>query len=215
MKKIIVVTLFTLLLGLSFNAFAADEGWYMGGNIGMVSVDDSDLDFSTQGMPAGSIHTGELDYDLGFLLGVAAGYDFEGVRVEGALEYQKNDADNFNERQFIPSTLDSSTSTNANGDVAGTSLLLNVYYDFMRCCELRPFIMAGIGVSKVDADMSGIDDDDTVFAYRLGAGLSYDVNEKVIIDFTYRYFGTSDPDFDDVEAEYSGHSLLFGARFYF
>ena len=46
----------------------------------------------------------------------------------------------------------------------------------------------------------------------MGAGVDYAVNEKITIDFKYRYLGTSDPEFDTTTVEYSSHNFYAGIR---
>ena len=43
--------------------------------------------------------------------------------------------------------------------------------------------------------LADADDDDTVFAYQLGAGLGYEINPNLTISLDYRFFATVDPDF--------------------
>ena len=63
------------------------------------------------------------------------------------------------------------------------------------------------------------EEDDTVFAYQIGAGLGYKITPATMATLSYRYFGTSDPTFDDgvdkIEAEYKSHNIWVGfvARF--
>ncbi len=45
-----------------------------------------------------------------------------------------------------------------------------------------------------------------------GFGAGYAINEKVTLDMKYRYFGTSDPDFDGVKAEFSSSNIYAGIR---
>jgi opacity protein-like surface antigen len=61
----------------------------------------------------------------------------------------------------------------------------------------------------------GANSDDTVFAYQVGVGMSFDISEKTSLDLRYRYLGASDPEYDGMELEYSGHSIICGLRFYF
>ncbi len=64
-----------------------------------------------------------------------------------------------------------------------------------------------------DMNLPGFEnDDDTVFAYQVGAGVGYAVTEKVSFDVKYRYFATSDPEFDTTKAEYSSHNVYAGIR---
>ncbi len=97
---------------------------------------------------------------------------------------------------------------------------LNGYYDFVNESAFTRFISAGLGCAKVEVNDFNIpgsglpseNDDDTVFAYQIGADVAYAVSEKVSLDVKYRYFATSDPDFDGTEVEYSSHNIYAGIR---
>jgi opacity protein-like surface antigen len=205
-KTIFVIAGCTMLLSISSLAYSA-EGPYVSGNLGVAMLNDSDVTDSTEpGM------TVDIESDAGLALGVAVGYGFaNNTRIEGEISYQKNDLDKGSVWGF---------DTALTGDTSSLALLLNGYYDFKNTSPFTPFITGGIGMAKVevnDMNVSGYDsygenDDDTVFAYQFGAGVSYAVNEKVNIDVKYRYFGTSDPEFDSVDAEYSSHNLYAGVR---
>ena len=83
-----------------------------------------------------------------------------------------------------------------------------------------PYLSAGLGFAKVEVNdlnvpgsgLPNSNDDDTVFAYQVGVGVGYAVNEKVTIDAKYRYFATSDHEFDTREAEFASHNFFFGVR---
>ena len=224
MKKAILVSVFTLLVTFSFNAYCAEGGWYLGGNIGMVFLDDSDLgifdeadleDIIGDDVPAGSTASLGLEYDMGFLISVAPGYDFGGLRLESELGYQINDLDTLNAMVTIPGVGSEAEGMSVDGDATTLSLLFNGYYDFFRDSALRPFITGGIGLSNIEADIEGGSEDDTVFGFQIGAGLSFDISENATIDLKYRYLTTSDLEFEGIDIENSSHSVILGVRFSF
>ena len=56
-----------------------------------------------------------------------------------------------------------------------------------------------------------------MFAYQLILGVSFASVETLSVetlsvDLQYRYFATDDPEFDDLDAEYSTHNLMIGLR---
>ncbi len=170
-------------------------------------LSDSDITDST--VPGITL---DIESDTGLALGVAAGYDFgNNIRIEGEIAYQKNDLD---KASLLGVDVD------LTGDTSSLALLFNGYYDFANESAFTPFISAGLGIAKVEVNDfnvpgSGLpdsNDDDTVFAYQVGAGVGYAVNKKVTLDVKYRYFRTSDPDFDTATAEYSSHNLYAGIR---
>ncbi len=90
----------------------------------------------------------------------------------------------------------------------------------MNKSAFTPYITAGISMAEVkfdDMTIPGDDtfsasDDDTVFAYQLGVGISYALTEMVNIDVAYRYRGFDDLKFDTTTAEYDCHNIYAGAR---
>lgn len=208
-KNMLIILSCAALLSISTFVYGA-EGLYISGNIGLAMPTDMDTEDSTE---PGESFVFELDSGLAF--GMAAGYDFgNNVRVEGEIAYQKNDLDR--------ATL-GGESAGLTGDISGLGFLLNGYYDFVNESVFTPFITGGLGFTKVDVNDFKIvisDDppeshDDTVFAYQIGAGVGYAFNEKVTFDVKYRYYGTSDPEFETVTAEYSSHNFYAGVRFSF
>ena len=174
MKKAILVFVFTLLLAFSFNAYGAEGGWYFGGNIGMVFLDDSSLgvfdefdleDIIGEDVPEGSTASIDLEYDMGFLISIAPGYDFGGFRLETELGYEISDLDTLNALLTIPGVDSEAEGLGVSGDATTLSLLLNGYKDFLPDSPFRPFIMAGIGLSNLEAEIEGRSEDDTVFAF--------------------------------------------------
>ena len=177
---------------------------YVSGNIGLAMLNDSDIGlFSSDG----SVATLTLKSDSGLGLGFAVGYAFGNTRMEGEYAYQKNDLD-----KVEVSAYGYSGSGKIGGETSSHSFLYNVYYDFKNTSLFTPFLSAGVGVSNVEVDLLGASEDDTVFAYQIGAGVAYAMTDKTFMDLTYRYFGTSDPEFDGVEIDYSSHNVYLGVR---
>ena len=210
MKK----TLFGLLLGgstllMAMPAFAADQGLYAEVGAGLALLRDSDLTDSTA--PGFVLET---DFDNGYLVNAALGTKFGAARVEGEISYQKNDFDSAS-IAGIPG------SAALSGDVSSLAFLMNGYFHFGGNATFSPFITAGLGAAKVEVNdltvvgsvLPPVSDDDTVFAYQLGAGVDLKLNDAVTVDFKYRYFATSDPElFITGKAEISSHNLMAGVR---
>lgn len=207
MKKIIfMITSCAMLLSISSIAYSA-AGPYVSGNLGVSIPNDSEV---TDSMLPGI--TFDIESDSGLALGAAAGYGFaNNARIEGEIAYQKND---FDKASLFGFDLD------LNGDSSSLAFLLNGYYDFANTSQFTPFVSAGVGLAKVEINdlnfpgsgLPDASDDDTVFAYQVGVGVGYAVNENVSIDVKYRYFGTADPEFDTSEVEYSSHNIYAGVR---
>jgi opacity protein-like surface antigen len=74
------------------------------------------------------------------------------------------------------------------------TLLANVYYDIDTSTAFKPFVGGGLGVSFLYADYkpegaSSYHDTTTGFAWHVGGGVAYDVNEFVTVDLAYRFAG--------------------------
>ncbi len=207
-RKLLIILCCTLPV--FFSAFVfAQTGPYLSATIGTNNPIDSDVTDST--MPG---ITTEISYDTGFALGAAIGYGFGNFRVEGEVSYAKSDID---QTSVLGMSFDST------GDATATSLLLNAYYDFTNTSAFTPYVSGGVGFSKIDVNDYNIlgsgdpdfTDDDTVFAYQVGVGVGYAVNNQITIDLKYRYFATEDSELDTTKAEIASHNLLLGVRFNF
>jgi len=190
---------------------AADTGGYISGRFGFVSLTDSNFSFG------GGIPDDEMSFDTGFAFMGAGGYDFGMFRLEGEFSYAYNDVDQYRENFFFLSTFNA-----IDGAIDATSLLVNGYFDFENTSPVTPYVMGGIGFSYVelyDVVLSDgfntlffSDQDDTVFAYQIGAGVEFNFNQTIAMDIGYRYFATSDLSYSGVDVEYGGHRVLIGVR---
>ena len=188
----------TLLLSMLFAALAVAPAYaapYISGSVGLGMAGD----FKEPAL--------DLSYgvDSGFVVNGAVGYDFDGLRIEGAVGYQENDYTN---------------------DTLGASLLsvmANGYYDFKTSGKIKPYVMAGLGIAHINADDEiGIPTpwlDDTYFAWQLGAGAGYEVSSNVTIDVGYRYLkpeGIDCPNPDHLTGvSWESHNILAGIRYKF
>ena len=207
-KNILMITGCAMLLSISSIAYSA-EGPYVSGNLGLAIPRDSDVTDST--VPGITL---DIESDSGLSVGVAVGYDGgNNSRIEVEIGYHKNDLDKASLLGVdVPLT----------GDTSGLALLLNGYWywEFTNQSAYTTFISAGVGFAKVEINdfnvpgsgLPSLSDDDTAFAYQVGGGVGYAVNEKTTVDVKYRYFATSDLEFDTTTAEYSGHNVLVGIR---
>ena len=206
MKKILATTLF---LSTVFIASAqAGQGMYVSGNIGMAVATDADV---TDASP----YTGTMQYDSGLALLGAVGYGMDNFRIEGEVGYQKNDFDSL---EIIGYKFDLS------GDISTLSGMCNGYYDFSVGHGFTPFVTAGIGFAQVEINDYSVDgysepawnDDDTVFAWQVGAGVGYAVSNNMTLEAKYRYFATNKAEFDDGSTlEFASHNFYVGMRYSF
>ena len=206
MKKLSVVLL-VLATVFGWGVSVGFAATYVSGNVGAVWVVDSDL--SLYGEDTGA----ELSFDTGYGVTGALGYAFPrdvsyGYRTEIELGYRENDTDKVSAKGFVSESID--------GDVSTISVMANVFLEFMPEGTFSPFVGAGIGFANVEGDFDdGGSEDDTVLAYQGIAGVAFPLSQNLKIDVQYRYFGTDDPEFDDLEAEYGTHNAMLGLRYGF
>ena len=198
MKKCLIV-LFVLALVFA-SSYASAEGTYVKGSYGAFLFSDSTV--KVQG-----VGSAELEFDTRLSLSGAVGSDLgNNTRVELELAYSTADLD----RVTGPVG-----ATGVAGDVNVWSFLLNCYYDIKSNSLITPFIGGGMGIANIEVD-SGSSENDTVFAYQLGAGLGYAVNDSMTFEVGYKYIGTSDTEFQDsgltFEAEVDSHNFYVGVK---
>lgn len=189
----------------------AHAQWYAGADGGVNFVQDSDIN-APNSAPA------KAGSETGYALQVHGGYafrsfDFATPRIEAELGYRN-------------SGLKSLTDfTGTSGHTSALSLMTNASLYFLPKHSWHPFVGAGIGVARIDAEWRSnggklVDDSDTVFAYQGFAGVSYDIAKNWELSAQYRYFATQDPEMTDTAdgtftGEYSSHSILAGFTYKF
>ncbi|NTU58169.1 MAG: porin family protein [Chlorobiaceae bacterium] len=167
MKKHLSMLAAALIAAGTFSAPATAAEHYLSGNVGFAWVND---------VP--TVAAFNLSPDAGVSMLGAIGCDYGSYRLEAEAGYQNNNFVN-------------------NGTIKIVSLLGNGYYDF-NTAGVKPYITGGIGVATVrlrDITLNSnvrLDDDETTFAYQVGAGLQVPLTNKVMLDARYRYFGTTE-----------------------
>ena len=208
----LTVTVFFAVFLMIGTAHAA-EGFYASLNAGLAIANDSDADFG-DGINA------EFEMKEGGAVTYAMGGNLtEFFRAELEFGYQEHDFDMA--KLTVPGYGQGEGAIS--GDASIYSLLVNGYADFKNTTIFTPFVTVGFGAAQVDVSDIGVPgygtllkaDDDIVFAYQVGAGVGIEVHPRATIDLKYRYFGTSDPEFDLADTEFSSHNLYAGVRVYF
>ncbi len=188
------------------NANAAEINPYVGAKLRYVDM-SNDVDV---------LSVDDNVYGGSIAIGASAKVNGGAVRAE--LEYNKNsDAEDTNTMNL------SGEDFEGKFEVETESVMLNAYYDIDTGSKFTPYIGAGIGYAKVKASMKGEDStyaysakvDDNNFAWQLGAGVGYAVNENVTVDAGYRYVDYGDFTEDEVKVDTSAHELYVGARYAF
>jgi len=163
------------------------SGPYLAAWAGMVATHDSDID-----------HDGDMSFDNGYGLGVAAGYDFGPARLEIEGSYRDSDIDEAND-------------VGMDEDLTVQALMINGFADFETGGYLTPYLGAGIGYANVEL----ADDDDNVLAGQLAAGVLIALSPDMALDLGYRFMATEDPDIDGTEFEVRQHTAMLGLQIRF
>ncbi len=205
-------TIFALLLSLMVVTSAAAEGT---GIYASAKFIDSYQTNYGGGFLSGS------NSDNTFGAAFALGYDFYAnsdtslrTEVEYAFRSEFNSEDS---ASFYGATYSTETSINVH------TIMANVYYDFYNESAFTPYVGGGLGVGFLDGDfetngvhVGSTKIQNTVFAFNLGAGVGYNINESLTADLGYRYLnlGTGDTDYygNELKTSMSAHEFSLGLR---
>lgn len=183
--------------------------FYLSGWGGLSGQSSKDLDFQ-----AGNV---DVEYNNGYVVGAAAGYDFGPARLELEYSYRNNDIDKL---EIL------SVEVNEGGNMEIEAFMINGYYDFYNYGMSTPYVMIGGGWADVTMDgvkangVTIVDDDDNVWAAQAGVGVQIALNRNLAIDVGYRFFMTDDPEFKapdgtKVDTDVQNHVGMIGLTFMF
>ena len=157
--------------------------------------------------------SGEGDYDTGFLVGGAIGYDYANSPFRSEIEYTYRTGD----AKTLPAAI------GTGGDFASTSLMINGYYDFDTGTAWTPYVGIGVGaMTEVDFDVeggAGEFSDSGVFAVQVMAGASYALSDRASLYGELRYFDAGSIDMTGgggtLSTDYNTIDVLAGISFTF
>ncbi|MBX2836750.1 MAG: outer membrane beta-barrel protein [Gammaproteobacteria bacterium] len=170
------------LLGSSVSVHAQNSENYITFGLGITSTDET----SFQVAP-GTIDT-EFEDDWNY--SAAYGWKRLGYRYEVELVLGEDEVSSHSLNGGAPLE-------GAIGGINMAGVLLNGYYDFATASAFTPYVGAGLGVAMIEAEGFGVDaipdvldDDDTVIAYQIMAGIGYELSDRTNLFAEYRYLGT-------------------------
>ncbi len=187
-------------------AFAQTSRVYFAGYIGLNTIPNQSYRTRNQ--------DGDLSFDNAPSFGGALGLRLtQQLRIETELSYKKHDAN----------TLTIGGTDKVGGSLETWAAMLNGYYDFdIDWRGLQPFVTAGVGIMQHTADIlmpSGTHTYKSGESYNIGwqagGGLKYRVDEKMALTGSYRYSGSTEIGFDQVDLDYSNHEIRFGVQYDF
>ncbi len=144
-------------------------GWFSGGSLGKVTVDDEPV---------------TIDTDGGLLAGVRFGQDWEYLgweaTVAGVFQNMDLDADPLAD---IPSA------DNANWILTNINLLWYPFGEDLADGKVKPYLTAGPGLAWLDTDFDEADSE-LMFTANAGPGIKWFLgeDEKVFLKFDYRWY---------------------------
>jgi opacity protein-like surface antigen len=186
-----------LVLMLSTPALSKELTTYMSCNVGGTLLQDSDLtDISTRAT---------YEYEPGYFVGLAFGNHVDKLRFEAEIGYQKNKVDSVNV-SGVSVSID-------NQEIRLTTLMFNLYYDFLKGSRFTPYLSGGLGLGNMKLD--GASKSDAVAEYQFGAGVAFRINEKIALDLKGRYLGTTDAEFGTSSLDFTTINAIFDVRIYF
>ena len=202
---------------------------------------DSKVSGNVDGIGSGS-YTGDVRMDNGVAFMIGVGYGKEiGFRGEVELRYEETDLGDTHWHLSYPDIPLLQLDLPLEGDVTSWGLMANGVYT-MEAGGLRPYVGFGVGLARLDAEMEARSTEvsytteamdgqevsrpvsfdfgrrsegDIVLGLSLLAGVGYPVSDNVEIRLGYRYFGTSNANFDGVKMSYASHNIESGILFRF
>lgn len=169
-------------------------------------------DFTLDTKPATTGTSTGFDYDTGYILGAAAGYQISpNVGLELEYAYRSADAD--------------LKRVDGKGTTQSNAFMANAIYTFDGLGPngaFRPYLGAGIGAANLNYDgSSGTPNFDGSynFAYQAITGVAYQLTPKWSLNGEVRYFGIVDQTLDNndfkFKSDYGTVDALFGATYHF
>ena len=218
-----ILVLAVLIIPATGAAAPPRPGPYVAGFLGVTLPVDADAT-STQYGPGIKNYNDRVEYDASLNIGGSGGYDFGFLRIEGELSYKNGEMSSITEKTS------NTKYANVDGRVGIYSLLFNVFLDLRNPSPFTHYIGGGIGFATLYLDdtfgtntSTGFrntiyeSDEDTVFAYQVGAGLEIALTQNFSLDLGYRYFGTAKADFNRntslaTELKFESHNASIGFR---
>ncbi|RCX31161.1 outer membrane protein [Thioalbus denitrificans] len=217
------------LAGVGSAVAAPVSGLYLGVDGGINIADEADYDSDYSG-------SHWADFNTGWGLFFKGGYGFgNNWRAELELGHRRNNVEGFGPSWW--------TTAEGTGELTSTTAFINALYDFDMGWSWTPYVGAGLGVARIDAEnirraipgyscCTGIvSGDDTVAAFQFLAGAAYPISGGLLLTLDYRYLTTRDPEFDfggacygdgsycssseKLDSSYSDNTFTIGLRWQF
>ncbi|HGN0869640.1 TPA: outer membrane protein [Providencia alcalifaciens] len=241
MKKIIAVSLLSLV---SSAAFAGAESLYVSGKIGASIVQVSNQKWLTSDNEFEKTNLGNTN-DSVFGGNIAVGYDFSKTTtlpLRTELEFgMREKASTSHNLASYNDHVDLSSSDDVKTDITLNTVMLNTYYDFKNNTKFTPYVSVGLGMASINHKMRYDYNEHIVsmnqfthekftksktttnFAWSVGLGSQYRVNNHVSLDMGYRFLdaGKSEASYyadsqeNTSKVKVRSHDIMFGVTYRF
>lgn len=187
---------------------STSSGFYAEARAGVVFLENSDNDFNSS---LGATTKFDEGYSVSLALGAKMSHFAphwklaKKFRIEAEVSYSQSEIEN----------------GLGDPEASAAAYMGNIYYDFDLHDRWSGFVGGGIGAALLSLEGNGLrDDNDTVFAYQVRAGVGYQLTPKMTATLGYRFFDTEDGEFSDgaarrFDAEYRSHGVEAGLRYAF
>ena len=173
-----------LLLGGAAAAQEAGTDWYVGANVPLMFIDDTDTGQATtfgEGQQAVTLDsTVKTEHDTGFKIGGVFGRHFDsGLRIEGELFFARARVSKLTHTgislSVLPQPLELEVPVPVSGSVDQLGAMANVWYDIDIGDAWTPYVGGGLGFIRVDQSDLSFDTD----ALKDGLGRQAQANQAL------------------------------------
>ena len=233
------------MAAIAADARAADTGWYIGLQVPVMFIDDTDSETKGNQFMIPYRAKATTEYKAGFKIAGVLGYDIGGgLRVEGELFFARAKLDkvSYDGLEVLGVPIPGKVNVPTTGSAEQLGGMANIWYDFRTGTDWIPSFGGGIGFIRVDQgglnydsntllretlqnpalaaalqnvpnaptitpqviqglDVPDISAADTTFAYHVGIGIGYRLNEKTTLQFGYRLQNGNDLEFSGRNAQ--------------
>ncbi|MBQ0534881.1 MULTISPECIES: outer membrane protein [Providencia] len=211
MKKVILVS----LLSLTFSglAMASSNGFYVSGKLGTSILKLSDQKWSDED---GSDNGGSKTKGV-FGGGIALGYDLYDAtslplrtELDITLRGKASSKHNLSNESWSNGSSYYSSREDGKNDITLNTFMINTYYDFKNQTNFTPYVSVGLGLASIkhkaqyissEVNSGGSEYDafsksktNSNFAWSLGLGSQYAINDNLSLDLSYRFLDAGKSD---------------------
>jgi OmpA-OmpF porin, OOP family len=214
-KRVLLATVFAAASPTLALAEVDPTSWYVSGEVGINRAEQ-------EGEFVNITTVFQTDFEDGWAFFLAAGHQWDDLRVEFELGWRDNDAELFDLSSPPPGAVP------LTGYTRQFTQMINVLYDIDVTDDFELALGGGVGGVYMQAQWTlttgaaVIDDEDYAFAYQFIAQAAYEVTDNTDLFVGYRYFHSADTEMTFIlplctceNLESNEHALTLGVRYFF